>query len=233
VINMAKRHLKKLAAPKTWPIKRKDRTFITRPYPGSHSLSMGISLSTVMRDLIKCANTKKEIKSILHDKDLLVDGRKRDDKHMVGLMDVVVIKDTNEHYRMLLDDKGKIAAFKIDASEASLKPSKIICKTKLKKGLTQLNMSDSRNLIVKDDTYKVGDSLLLSVPDQKVKDHLKLENGAYVFLTGGKHIGEAGTVMNIEGKIIKVKLKEGAFETSKEYAFVIGKEKPSISLGKQ
>ena len=37
---MVKNHLKRLAAPKTWGIKRKELVWITRPMPGAQSLDM-------------------------------------------------------------------------------------------------------------------------------------------------------------------------------------------------
>lgn len=35
---MVRRHLKRIAAPKTWPIKRKEHKWIVRPTPGPHPL---------------------------------------------------------------------------------------------------------------------------------------------------------------------------------------------------
>lgn len=228
---MTKSHLKRLAAPRTWAIARKENTFITRPNPGPHSMMFGISLSTLMTDLIGCAKTKKEVKSILHDKEILVDGtRRKDEKFMAGLMDTISIKEIDEHYRVILDKKGKLAVVKIDAKEAGIKPSRIMNKTILKKGLIQLNMIDGRNMLVKDGKYKVGETLMLSLPKQDIKEHLKLEPGMIAYLIGGKHIGGHGLIEAIDGNNIKIKSGSDLFETAKRYAFVIGKDKPMIGL---
>ena len=38
-------HLKRIAVPKSWPIKRKENKWIARPMPGPHSLNHSISLN--------------------------------------------------------------------------------------------------------------------------------------------------------------------------------------------
>lgn len=231
---MAKSHLKRLSAPKTWAISRKDNVFITRPNPGAHKMSFGISLATAMTDLISCAKTKKEVKSILHDKDILVDGiRRRNEKLIVGLMDTLSIKEIDEYYRFMLTKKGKVTAIKIDAKEAVIKPSRIMNKTMLKKCRIQINLMDGRNMIVKDGKYKVGDTLVLSLPKQEIKDHLKLEAGMCAYLIGGKHIGDIGAIEAIEGSKIKIKTGSTLYETAKSYAFVVGRENPMITISAQ
>ncbi len=230
---MGKNHLKCIALPRTWQIPRKKTTFVTRPYPGAHRLSEGMALSTVMTELVKCANTKKEAKSIIHDKSVLLDGKRQtDEKVIVGLMDVVSLKETGENYRVVFTSKGKIKAIQVSESESNIKPCKITGKTMIKGGVTQLNLSDARNIRMEKgkDVYKVGDTVVIETPGQKIKSHFKLERGCAVYLTGGKHIGSIGKLEEIKEDIIKVKTNDGEFETSKEYAFVVGKEKPCIQL---
>ena len=57
---MVKNHLSRLNAPKSWPIKRKGIKFITRPGAGAHCLDEGISLSLVIKELMKYAKTLKD-----------------------------------------------------------------------------------------------------------------------------------------------------------------------------
>ncbi|PIN86492.1 30S ribosomal protein S4e [Candidatus Woesearchaeota archaeon CG10_big_fil_rev_8_21_14_0_10_44_13] len=231
---MAKSHLKRLAAPRTWAIARKDNVYIARPNPGAHKMLFGISLSTAMTDMINCAQTNREVKSILHHKEILVDGvRRKDEKFMVGLMDTISIKEIGEYYRVILSRKGKLTIVKIEQKEALIKPSRIINKTLLKKGLMQLNLIDGRNMIVKDGKYNVGDTLMLSLPKQDIKEQLKLEKGMCAYLIGGKHMGEVGMIESIEGSKIRLKSGKTAYETAKSYAFVVGREKPSITLNVQ
>ena len=58
-------------------------------------------------------------------------------------------------------------------------------------GQTQLNLHDGRNILIKDpNKYNTGDTLKLSLPDQKVLDHISFEEGATAYLIGGSHVGE-------------------------------------------
>lgn len=230
---MAKQHLKRIAAPHTWNIKRKKHVWITRPNPGAHPLTQCVSLSTAMKEIIKCANTSKEVKTILHTKTVLVDGKQRKDSKLpVGLMDVISFPEIKETYRMLISPKGLIKAIEISGAETSIKPSKIIGKTSIKGGKTQLNLFDSRSIVLEKDNvqYHVGDTLILNLPKQEIKEHYKLEKGVSIFLTAGNHVGQIAKIEDITGNIIACKTEKESFTTAKKYAFVIGKETPIIKV---
>lgn len=230
---MVKNHLKRLATPRSWPIKRKETKFITRPKPGSHSLKLGISLGVFIRDILRYAKTTREVKRILQNRNILVDGaRRKEHRFIVGLMDVIGIPEIKKHYRVILDKKGKISLIEIEKNDASIKPCRITGKNKVKEK-TQLNLFDGRNILVDKDDYKVNDTLIISLPNQEIKKHLKFDKNVLVFLVGGKHIGEIGIVEDIISDKIRYKNKKGdVFETLKKYVFVIGKEKPEIKLEK-
>ena len=223
--------LKRLATPKSWPIKRKGIKFIVRSKPGPHPLESSLPLNVILRDVLKYAKNKKEVKNILHNKTILIDGIRRKDVRLpIGLFDIIDIPDKKEQFRVIINKKGKISYYPIDKTEASIKPSKIIGKTKIKEK-TQINLFDGKNILVDKDDYKCGDTLILSIPKQEIKKHLKLEKGATIYLAGGKHIGETGTIESISSKKILYKEPSGkSFETLKKYAFVIGDKKAAISL---
>jgi small subunit ribosomal protein S4e len=226
-----KAHLKRVAVPRTWAIERKETVFITRPYPGGHSMDYSMSISVAMRYLIKCAKTRKEVKYILQNKNIQVDGRRRkDDKGPVGLMDVVQLTETGENFRISLTPRGKLCAIKVPKGEETVKISRINGITKIKGGQTQLNLSDGRNKLVDKDNYKLGDSILLTLPAQEVKEHFALKEGAITFLLAGKYAGATGTVKKIHGKVITVEVGKESFVTAKRYAFVVGDKKPVITL---
>lgn len=223
-------HLSRLAMPKSWDVKRKGIKFVTRPNPGMHTLKLGMPLNVVFRDLLKIVKSTKEAKRLFLNQDILVDGKKRKDfRFIVGIMDVISILKIKKNYRLLLTKKGKLTCVEIDDKEAKLKPCKINGKSQLKKKI-QLNLFDGRNVLVDKSDNKVGDTVLIEIPSQKITQSFKLEKGASIFLIGGKHIGETGVVEEIQGKRIVYKKDKEVYETSKRYAFVIGKDKPSIKL---
>lgn len=229
---MSKDHLKKLDAPKTWNVRRKGLKFITKPAPGPHSLQTGISLNIFLKEILNYANTTREAKKIIHTNEIMIDGKVRKDfRFPVGIFDTVEFKNTNEYFRIILNKKGKIDVIKIKKEEASLKPCKIIGKT-IMRGKLQLNLYDGKNIFVDKNSYKVGDSVILTLPDNKISKHLKLDKKSTIFLTGGKHIGEIGNIEDIvENKVIYKNPKNELVVTSKEYAFVVGDSKPLITLG--
>ncbi len=228
---MAKRHIKGIAVPKTWNIHRKENVFVTRPYPGAHSMLYSMPLNLVMKELIKCAQTTREVRHILKTKQVLVDGaRKGEYKLPVGLMDTISLSDTNEHYRIILNTKGKLVAIPISKEEATFKPCRVMGKTLLGKGRFQLNLSGNRNIIMPSVAYAVGDTLTITVPKQEIKQHFRLEKGALIYLISGKHIGTTGIVEEIAGNRIRFKAGQDVQETPKRCVFVIGKEKPVITL---
>lgn len=227
-------HLKRLAAPRTWQIRRKKFTFVTKPVPGPHDKQTGISLGTILKETLNYAVTNREAKKILNANEIKVDGKMRKDlRFPVGVFDTIEFSSTNEHYRIVISKKGIIELIKIGKEEASIKPCKIIGKTMVK-GKIQLNLFDGNNISAGSGSYKVGDTLLLSVPDRKIAKHLKLDKKASIFLTGGKHIGETGNVEDvIEDKIIYKNSEGDLIETSRKYAFVIGDTNPSITVIKR
>ncbi len=228
---MTKQHLKRLATPKSWPIKRKGIVFITRPLPGSRKLSLGLPLNVVLKDLLEMATTTKEAGNILRHNTVLVDGRKiTNHRFHFCFMDVLNFVDLKKAYRMIITEKNKLAVVEINNKEADKKLVKINDKKITKGKKLLLVLSDGRNALVDKDEYKTGDSLVVEIPNRKILSTIKLEKGALVFLTGGKHIGVTGTVENIEGKKIFFKIGSEIYETSKKYALVIGKGKAVITL---
>lgn len=224
-------HLKRLAAPRTWQIGRKKFMYVTKPVPGPHSKETGISLGTLLKETLGFASTNREAKKILNAGEVKVDGKTRKDfRFPVGVFDTIGFSSTNENYRAVISRKGILDLVKIGKEEASTKPCKIIGKTMVN-GKLQLNLFDGNNISAGNGSYKVGDTLLLSVPDKKIAKHFKLDKKAAIFLIGGKHIGEIGNIEDIAEDRITYKNPEGELiETSRKYAFVIGESKPSITL---
>ena len=228
---MAKNHLTRLAAPKTWHIKRRGELFITKSNPGPHSSSLGIPLNILLKEILHYSNSTGETKKVLKSNEIKIDGRLRKDfRFPVGVFDTIEFTKINEYFRIILNRRGHLSLIKISKEESSIKPSKIIGKTMVK-GKMQLNLYDGKNLLVDTGEYNVGDTLMISLPEQKIKNYLKLDKKATIFLIGGKHIGEVGKVEDIiENKIIYKDSAGNLVETSKSYAFVIGEQKSLITL---
>ncbi|MEM0449001.1 MAG: 30S ribosomal protein S4e [Methanomassiliicoccales archaeon] len=228
------RDMKRLTAPRSWPVPRKVAHWIAKPSPGPHGVEESMPLVVVLRDILKVADTAKEVKRILRNRDVLVDGRVvTDHEFPLGLMDVLSIPKLGQHYRMMLDRNGKFRPVKVPEGKHTWKLCRIEGKTTVSGGRTQLNLHDGRNLLVSKDVYKVGDVLKLEVPSQKILDTYKLAKGSTALITSGSNVGQLEVV---EEYIVQrtvapnlVKFRDGKV-TIKDNVFVVGSKAPEVEL---
>src|SRR5436309_748610 len=227
-----KKHLKRLPAPRSWTIPRKTDFWVVKPSAGPHPIDASVPLGLILRDMLKVCASAREARHILNDRGVLVDGRAvTDPKFPVGLMDVLSFATTKAHYRMLVDTRGKMALVPIGEADSNWKLCRVEDKTTVRRGKTQVNLHDGRNVLLEKDAYKTGATLKVHVPDQKVVEHYELGKGAPVLVTGGQHVGEIAHVLDIQRtrnpRANIVTFTEG-FSTDIGKVFVVGKEAPSI-----
>ncbi len=223
---MSRSHHKRLVMPRTWPLTRKTDIWVQKPNPSGHSIEMCMPLGVVLRDVLGLAHNMREAKRILHSRKVSVDGKIETDRARgVGLMDVLTVGDDN--FRCVIDTNGKLRYRRIPKKAAGSKICRVMGKTTIKDGETQVHLHDGRNIVSDDPSrYKTGDSLVISLPDQKISSHIEMKNGALGYLTGGSHIGETATLKSQEVKRSS-KPNETSFKdfgTITDYVFIIGKE---------
>ncbi len=235
-------HLKRLVAPKHSPIQRKENKFTVKPSPGPHPSKECIPLTIVVRDILNYAKNTKEVKKIIQEKSVLVDGRARNNKkHPVGFMDSLSFPKIDKYYRMVYQNKG-LRTVSISKEEAQYKLCQIKNKTTLKKGLTQINLHDGRNIIVSENgkeqsQYKTYDTVKISLPNQEILEQFESKIGNYALITSGRWMGTHGLIEDISDhgtlKTKTVTLRtpnNDVIETLFKYIFIIGKDSPDVSL---
>lgn len=230
---MMSRHQKRLSAPGTYPIERKQNTYVIKG-KGPHAADQGLPLVVVLRDVLGYADTVKEVKQILSEGKLLVDGTVRKKPYFtVGFMDVISFPDLGEHYRILLNPRGLILTSVTDADH---KLSRVEGKTTLTGGVNQLNLHDGKN-IETDDDYATKSSLLLSLPDGDVEAEIPFEEGNLAFVRGGKHAGTVATVTDIaehvgtNPRIVTLETADGdTFETVEDNVYMVGEDEPEVDI---
>ena len=226
--------MKRLTAPRSWPVKRKTSAWITKPSPGAHAIEESIPVNVVLRDLLHLCQTAKEVRQMLQEKLVLVDGKVVTNlKQGIGLMDVLSLPKINTHYRMVMDRRGKLQLVSVPEAKASWKLCRIDNKSTVPGGKTQLNLHDGRNILVEDDKYKTGDVLKIEIPSQKILDVYRLDKGSIALITSGANVGEAATVDEYSVTRLPtenlVKFSNGT-STVKSNVFVIGAKGTEVEL---
>jgi len=228
---------KLLSAPKTMGFRRKEKVWVVRQRPGAHKRNASIAIGLIVRDLLGYAKTLNEAKKILSNKKVMVNGiPARDHKLPVGLFDFVDFPDLKERYVVVFDEKSRVKLKKIVFEKKLVKLCKVLSKKIVKKGKTLIGTHDGRSILVGKTDLKVGDSVLLELPGQKIVEAIPLKKNNLVFVVAGKHVGKIAEVIDlIPGTITRDSLvsldSEGkSFQTLKDYVFVVGGKKPSIEL---
>ncbi len=204
-----KRHLKRQKVPKNWPISRKGTTFVIK------NNSKGIPILIVLRDLMKIAQNRKEVKKAIHQKSLVISNKiVNDEKKSLELFDVLKILPSKKSYRIVLSEKGKYDIEEISENETKMKISKIIGKKSLKGKKIQLNMSDGRNYL-SNLKCSVGDSAIIDLEKKKVSKILPIKENSKVLVVGGKHSGIKGKILKIDEdqKMVEIETRSNKFKT--------------------
>ncbi len=228
---MSKRHLKSIAAPKSWPIKRKEQVFVIRPNPGAHKIENAMPIGLVLKILSQVKNSR-EAKQVINERKVLINKKPaKDIKSQAGLFDLVEFAD--KHYRIILDGKGLLHFNEVGKQEASMLLYKVVGKTKIDGNRLQLNFHNGFNLIVAKDNYQTNDVLIIE--DNQVKDKIIFEKGSVAYIMKGKNVGKLAKIEEIYNKPpfnkhVAVSMGEKKMNIPKNYIFLVGKTKPMISL---
>jgi small subunit ribosomal protein S4e len=232
-------HLKRLNAPDSWHIARKTTKFITKTAPGPHNAN-AMPIAIWLRDHMSLALNMKEVKQILGQNDVVINGRPcRDPKMGIGIFDIIALPKIGKYYRILRDKNGRHVSIEIDADAARTRLCKVKDKTVIAGGKVQLNMRDGSNLLA-DNTYKAGDSIVLSLEPEtrfKIVDHFPFAVGNMAMVIGGRHSGNVARIVDIvkmSGSVPnKIILEDEAtktkFDTISPYIYMVGRQTPAIA----
>lgn len=236
-----KKHLKRLAAPHHWMLNKLAGSYAPRPSNGPHKLRESLPLVIFLRNRLKYALNTREVKAVLMQEHVKVDGKVRTDStYPAGFMDVITIEATNENFRLIYDVKGRFAVHRITAEEAAYK----LCKVKKvllgKRGIPYVVTHDGRTIRYPDPMIKANDTVKVDLASGKIDDFIKFDTGRLVMVTGGRNIGRVGVITHKErhdGGFDIVHIKdalENTFVTRLTNVFIIGPEagRPYVSLPK-
>mmetsp|Transcript_89412 Transcript_89412/g.193551 ORF Transcript_89412/g.193551 Transcript_89412/m.193551 type:complete len:264 (-) Transcript_89412:56-847(-) len=230
-----KKHLKRLAAPKHWMLDKLGGTWAPKPNAGPHKTRECLPLIILLRNKLKYALTSREVTMIVMQRLIQVDHKVRTDaRYPAGFMDVISIKETGEHFRLLYDVKGRFNVHRIGEEEAKFKLCQIVKSYTGKKGVPTIVTHDGRTIRYPDPDIKVLDTIKLELEEGKIVDHVKFDVGNICMITGGKNLGRIGVIERREKHpgsydIVHVKDTKGNhFATRLSNVFVIGNGSTSL-----
>jgi len=230
------KHQKRISAPRSWLIQRKESYWTVKPRPGPHPMEHSVPLLLVIRDFLDLADNTKEARRILNEGKVRVNGKVvKDHKLPVGIFDIISVPLNEKHYRVLTDNKGRLTLTQISGEAANTKLCRVNNKTTVKGGRTQLNMHDGRNILCSDD-IKTKDSVIISIPDNGILNRYPYQEGSYAMVMGGQHSGEVGVIKSIKvlksssPNLVSITQGENEIDTIEDYVFVVGDDKLELDL---
>ncbi|MBU1197491.1 30S ribosomal protein S4e [Candidatus Micrarchaeota archaeon] len=230
------RHLKRLAKSKAIKIPKKGMVWLAKSEPGKHEKNHCMPLVVLLRDVMKLTKNASETKTVLNAGHVLVDGvvqRKTDVG--IGLMDIVSFPKLKKHYQIFMV-RGALAPVEISDNEAKFKSCRVVNKTLISGNKVQLNLHDGRNVIIEkeEDRFRVGDTVRVTIPDNKIDLFIKLEKGVKCYIFKGKHSGTIGVLEEIVAmpgglpSQAHLSLDGKQLITQKNYLFAVAKDFPGV-----
>jgi small subunit ribosomal protein S4e len=181
------------------PIPRKGTKYVAR---ASSHLAESVSVLAALRDILHLAKTMKEVRQMIFQKLLKINGREVKDYHeSVKLFNIL---HADKDYVLKLSPVRKFFFEEIKNPNERL--CKVISKKLIAGNKIQINLHDGSNLIG-ENKFKVGDSIYLDFSG-KVKKHLSPEKGKEAFVFAGKYAGQSGKIESVEGNKLSIKFKE-------------------------
>lgn len=223
-----RRHLKRTSMPNSWPVKKKNITFVTKPNAGSHKLKYVTPIVVLLREVLGYAQTAKDAKYIVYNEEILVNGKKVTDiKAAVGMFDILEIAKTSEKFVVIFNEVGRLKLVPTKDTTVTLKVAK---KTLSVGGKFQLNMMNGYNILVDAKAFaavKVNDSIVYDFSKKKVVKTLSLAEKAQVYLFDGKFKGQFATVKGftlyngLSKDLVILDVAGAEASTAKDYCYVI------------
>jgi len=232
-------HLKRFVAPDSWHVAKKTYKFVTKTAPGPHNAN-AMPIAVWLRDHMSLALNMKEVKQILHQKDVIINGRPcRDPRMGIGIFDIISLPRIGKYYRILRDKKGRHRTIEINEESANSRLAKIVDKTIVHGAKVQLNLRDGGN-VLGDNTYRPKDSIVLSIGQEdrfRIIDHFPFAVGNMAMVIGGRHSGRVARIVSINtihGSVPnRVVLEDDAtkerFDTVDTYIYMVGRETPALT----
>src|SRR3989344_2515467 len=189
-------HLKRQQATTRLPVPRKGTKFLVRSM--SNPLE-SVSVAIAIRDVLSLARSIREVKKMIHDKALKLNGKNITDyKQPIYLFNIL---EADKKYILSLSLSNK---FILKEYKDNFRLLKIVGKKIVRNGKIQINFHDGTN-ILSDKKMSVGDSVYLDF-EGKIKEHISMKKGVKVFITSGKYVGHEAKVKEVDHRLVSLEI---------------------------
>lgn len=207
-------HLKRSHLSRKLPVSKKGTKYLAR---ANNHVKDGVPVVVAVRDMLKLARTSKEVKFMIKNNLLKINGKSiKDLKESLRLFNIF---EADKIYELGILPTGR---FKFDEKKTNTRLCKVSGKSFLKNKKVQLKLHDGTNILVSQkDKTKIGDSVELDFSG-KILKVISLEKGKKVTVTSGKNVGLHGKIQEIIENKIKIKFDETEKEVvlDKSHVFV-------------
>ncbi len=198
-------HQTRAQVSKKIPLARKGSKYVARPLM---DLENSIPVVIAVRDMLKLARTAKEVRKMIIQKSLKINGKEvKDYRDSIRLFNLF---EADKSYILNLNLQGR---FMLEETKQTERPCKVIGKRILAGKKLQLNLHDGTNVLTTDQKIKTQDTVYLDI-ENKIKGHIELGHGKECLIIKGKLLGHKGKIDKVEGNKVHVKIKELDLETS-------------------
>lgn len=181
------------------PIPRKGTKYVARSFM---DLDNSIPVVVAVREMLKLAKTKKEVKKMINQKLLKINGKEvKEIRDSIRLFNIF---SADKNYVLKLNSSGRF--FLEETKQFKERICKVLNKKLISQGRVQLNLHDGTN-VVTDKKIDVHDTVLLDL-SSKIAGHIPFEKGKNCFIISGRYVGKKGKIESSENGKAKVKLED-------------------------
>ena len=214
-------HIKRKTIGNFWPIPKTGDKWMAVP---THNQRNSMPLMIVARDILGIVKSKKELKKILNEKKIIINGKiVKETNYPLGLFDSISLPVMKKQYKVVLKNK-RFDFVEVSEKQSESRIYRVIGKRLLGAKKIQINLSDGRNLLTSE-KIAVGDFVIMNNLKNKIEKIISLKKDVEVLVIAGKHTGKSGKIKEIvkegENSVAEIKTKEGEIKANIKNIFAI------------
>ena len=213
-------HIKRKTIGSFWPVAKTGEKYLAVP---SHEQRNAIPLILAMRDVLKLVKTKKELKKILNEKQIMINGRTvKEVNYPLMLYDSLTLPSIKKYYKVTMKGR-RFDMIEVSEEKASTKTYRVMNKRLLENKKLQVNFSQGKNMIT-NEKLQTGEFVVIDNKTNKILKVVALKKDVEVLVVAGKHTGKSGKIKDMveqgKEKVAVIKTQNGEINANIKNIFV-------------